>query len=131
MKFLLDTHAFIWFVENDSNLTITSKTIIQEESNVVLLSIVSLWEITIKVSLNKLEISRNIDEIIEFIPENGFEILPILPLHLIELSRLPFHHRDPFDRLLVAQAKSENVHFISKDEILDKYIVKRIWQHSP
>ena len=127
MRLLLDTHAFIWFVENDSNLTIASKNIIQEESNTVLLSIVSLWEITIKVSLKKLEVSRNIEEIIEFIPENGFEILPIFPSHLIELSRLQFHHRDPFDRLLVAQAKSEHVHFISKDEILDKYGIKRIW----
>jgi len=127
MRLLLDTHAFIWFVENDSNLTITSKNIIQEESNTIILSIVSLWEITIKTSLKKLEISRDIKEIIELIPENGFEILPITPPHLIELSRLPFFHRDPFDRLLVAQAISENVHFISKDEVLDKYGIERIW----
>ena len=131
MILLLDTHAFIWFVENDYSLPVASKNIIQEKSNTLFLSIVSLWEITIKVSLKKLEISRNIEEIIELIPENGFEILPIFPPHLIELSCLPFHHRDPFDRLLVAQAKSENVHFISRDEILDKYEIKRIWQHFP
>lgn len=127
MRLLLDTHAFIWFVENDSNLSLTSKTIIQDESNTILLSVVSLWEIVIKVSLKKLEISQNIEGIIRLIPENGFEILPIFPAHLIELSQLQYYHRDPFDRLLVAQARSENVQFVSKDEILDRYKIKRIW----
>lgn len=127
MKLLLDTHVFIWFVEDDTNLPVSLKNIIQEDSNMIFLSIVSLWEITIKVSLEKLEISRNIEEIIELVSKNGFEILSILPQHLIELSRLQFHHRDPFDRLLVAQAKGENLHFISKDEILDEYEIKRIW----
>jgi len=127
MKILLDTHAFIWFVENDSNLTLTSKNIIQDESNIIFLSIISLWEIVIKINLKKLEISQSIEKIFDLIPENGFEILPILPHHLIELNKLQFYHRDPFDRLLVAQAKCENVHFISKDEILDKYGIIRIW----
>lgn len=127
MKLLLDTHAFIWFVENDPNLSLTSKNIIQEESNIVLLSIVSLWEITIKLSLKKLELSRDIKNIIKLIRENGFEILPISTSHLIELSCLHYHHRDPFDRLLVAQARDENAVFISKDEILDHYDIKRVW----
>lgn len=82
---------------------------------------------TIKVSLNKLQISQTIEKIVEIIPENGFEILPILPRHLVELSRLPFIHRDPFDRILIAQLKSEDIHFVSKDEVLDNYRIKRIW----
>ncbi|MBN2012945.1 type II toxin-antitoxin system VapC family toxin [candidate division KSB1 bacterium] len=91
------------------------------------MSVISLWEITVKLSLNKLEISHDIETIIDLLTQNGFEILPVIPRHFIELAKLPFHHRDPFDRLLVAQIKTENIHFISKDEILDKYDILRIW----
>jgi len=127
MKLLLDTHAFIWFVDNDVRLLHKTKNQIEDINNTILISIASLWEIAIKISLGKLEISESIERIIELIADNGFEILPILPEHIIKISRLEFHHRDPFDRIIIIQGLNENLQIVSKDEIFDKYGVNRIW----
>jgi PIN domain nuclease of toxin-antitoxin system len=127
MKILLDTHIFIWFVEDDPQLLTNSKKIIENEKNVIYLSIASLWEIAIKLQLKKLSISRSIEEIVDLIRINGFELLPILPEHIIELTKLEFHHRDPFDRIIIAQCLSESFIPMSKDEIFDKYGIRRLW----
>ncbi len=131
MKYLIDTHIFIWFVENLPSLRQSIKTLIEDENNQIFISIASLWEISIKTSINKLQINRRFDEIIDVLNDNSIEILPITFAHTVESNRLPFHHRDPFDRMIVAQAIVEKIDFISADAIFDDYLkntsVKRIW----
>ena len=127
MNLLLDTHAFIWFVENDKQMPAKTKAEIEKESNSILVSVASLWEITIKLSLGKLEIKSSLEKIIKEVAENGFELLPILPEHFLALSKLKYYHRDPFDRLIIAQGQFENLLIVSKDVTFDTYKVKRIW----
>jgi PIN domain nuclease of toxin-antitoxin system len=127
MKILLDTHAFIWFVEDDIQLPDSLKRIIESPSNEIYLSIASIWEMAIKIQLKKLKIDKSIKEIIDLVSYNGFELLPILPEHIIKLSTLDFHHRDPFDRIVIAQGMVENHQIVSKDKVFDKYGVNRTW----
>lgn len=128
MKLLLDTHTFIWFVEDDSYLPQKLKLLIEEPQNEIFLSIVSLWEMAIKIQLKKLNINKSINEIINFSIENGFILLPILPEHIIRLSQLEFHHRDPFDRMIIAQGLAEQQKIVGKDITFDKYNANRIWK---
>lgn len=127
MKLLLDTHAFIWFVENDNNLPESVRNLIENIENEILISIASLWEIAIKASLNKLELKNNIESIIKNMSLNGFSILEILPEHIITVSKLPFHHRDPFDRIIIAQSLTENIKIVGRDIIFKEYNVDLIW----
>jgi len=127
MRYLLDTHTFLWFINDSQELKEDLKDLL--ESDVGLwLSTASLWEIAIKNSLGKLELPNSYAQ---FIPEqlarNDLEILPITPNHINGIINLPFHHRDPFDRLLIAQAIIEEVPIISKDKIFDSYPIQRIW----
>jgi PIN domain nuclease of toxin-antitoxin system len=124
---LIDTQSFIWFVENNPRLPLTVK-VVMEESAKLALSIVSLWEITIKISLGKLVMSGDIATTIDKALANGFEILPVERNHLITLSTLDFIHRDPFDRLIISQAIAENVSVVSCDSIFQQYPVNVIWQ---
>jgi PIN domain nuclease of toxin-antitoxin system len=127
MKLLLDTHTFIWFVEDDIKLPISTKNQIESIDNEILVSIVSLWEIAIKTSLGKLEIANDIPSMIREIEINGFTILPIFPEHTICVSTLPFHHRDPFDRMLISQSITENIRIISKDSVFGEYDIDCFW----
>ncbi len=128
MQILLDTHAFIWFVEADSLLPQNLKSNLENPKNEIFLSMASIWEMGIKMSLGKLKINKTIEEIIELAEWNGFQILPILPSHIVRLCQLEFHHRDPFDRMLLAQCLSENLVIASTDSIFDSYGVNRIWE---
>ena len=103
MNMLIDTQSFIWFVENDSRLPRNIK-LLMENSNSLTISIASFWEITIKASLGKLVIAENIADVMDKALLNGFKILPIEREHLTALSNLDFIHRDPFDRIIIAQA---------------------------
>lgn len=127
MNLLLDTHSFIWFVENDFRLPGNIKKEIEKPNNIIFVSIASLWEITIKISIGKLTTKAAIDKIIDQVADNGFEIVPILPEHLLTLSKLDFFHRDPFDRLIIAQALCDGYRVVGKDEAFDSYKVKRLW----
>ena len=128
MRLLLDTHTFLWFINGDENLSQRSKILIQESDNEVFISIATLWEITIKTSLGKLELSQPFDLLIpRELTNNEFTQLPITIEHLIKLGSLPFHHRDPFDRLLIAQSLYEQMPLISKDSEFDDYELERIW----
>ena len=129
MKLLLDTQAFIWFVENDKNLPFHLKNVIEQPQNTIIISIASLWEMTIKISIGKLKLNFSLEEMFEQIVYNGFTLLPILPKHLIQLSILPMHHNDPFDRLIIAQSKSENISVVSSDEKFNEYNIIRIWKN--
>jgi len=127
MKVLLDTHTFLWFINDSPQLSDTVRGLLTSDVD-ALLSIASLWEIAIKVGLNKLTLPTSFDT---FIPEqlslNDIEILPIRIEHLAIVPQLPLHHRDPFDRLLAAQALVETISLLSVDAIFDRYTVNRIW----
>ncbi len=124
MKLLLDTHILIWLLEGNQNLNPKVKLVIEDETNSLYLSIVSLWEIAIKTSLSKLQLETPLEKIIsDFVLPSGIKILPIDIAHLLTLQKLPFHHRDPFDRLLIAQAKSETLTLVSEDRVFRQYQV--------
>jgi len=127
MTILLDTQTFIWFMEDASKLPINVKNIMNNDDNELLLSIATLWEMTIKMSIEKLKLSRNITEIVNLSLENGFKILPIETKHLISLFGLKYIHRDPFDRMIIAQGISENIPVISSDGVFKEYPVQVIW----
>jgi len=130
MKYLIDTHIFIWFVENLPNLRQTARKLIENNKSEIFISIASLWEISIKTSIGKLQMNRKFEDIVDVLSENSIEILPITFAHTLENNQLPFNHRDPFDRIIISQAIIENMDFISSDVIFDKYLkgksVKRI-----
>ena len=127
IRYLLDTHTFLWFVNNDSSLSNSAKTLL-ESPVILLLSVASLWEIAIKMSLNKLSLPDTFER---FVPQqialNKIQILPIEIGHLNVVSSLPFHHKDPFDRLIIAQAIVEKVSIVSIDSVFDDYSVRREW----
>ncbi|MDZ8091468.1 MAG: type II toxin-antitoxin system VapC family toxin [Nostoc sp. DedQUE05] len=128
MKFLLDTQAFLWFVLNDLALSQVACDLIVDPLNDILLSPASYWEIAIKVSIGKYQIPENFETWMEHqIYVNEFEILPIKVVHAAAIVTLPFHHKDPFDRLLVAQALTEKIPIVSVDTVLDNYAVTRYW----
>ena len=128
MKLLLDTHAFLWFVGGDDALSSRGRLAVEDLENQKVVSMVSLWEIAIKNSIGKLSLEKPFEQ---FIPEqllsSGFEVLGISIGHLTTLTQLPLHHRDPFDRLLVAQCLAENLTLLSGDEALDAYGIHRLW----
>lgn len=128
MRLLLDTHAMYWYIEGDPQLSVTARTLIQDTSNEVLISPASYWEIAIKVSLGKWQLNRSYEDFMDIgLNQYGFQVLPILPTHTARLIGLPFHHKDPFDRLLVAQALVEQISLVSADPALDAYGVTRLW----
>jgi PIN domain nuclease of toxin-antitoxin system len=128
VKLLLDTHALIWFIGGDDRFSEKARTALQAQESGVLLSVASIWEMAIKMSLGKLRMRLGLEgELRGFLEENGFELLPIEYAHAAQVALLPFKHRDPFDRLLVAQALIENLTIVSHDAMLDGYGVKRLW----
>lgn len=128
MNILLDTHAFLWFIAGSDELSDKAREHIEDENNRVFLSAASLWEMAIKVSLGKLTLSEPFETLIpEQLALNGVEILGITVAHTTQVANLPFHHRDPFDRLIIAQALEEQLPVISVDGAFDEYGVKRIW----
>jgi len=128
MAFLLDTHAFLWFVAGDKQLPKAVKEIIKDIHQPCFISAASLWEITIKTQLGKLTLSISLEELFDFIDRNQIEIIPINYEHLLALSALPKHHGDPFDRMIVSQAIAENLTLITRDEALGKYSVSLKWK---
>jgi PIN domain nuclease of toxin-antitoxin system len=128
MHLLLDTHAYLWFIAGDDQLSPKAKAAIENPENLKLISAASLWEITIKLSLGKLALKTTLERIVsDHIFNNGFNLLQIETGHLIELSRLPMHHRDPFDRLLVAQCKADGLALCSADQTFENYDIQLIW----
>ncbi len=127
MSFLLDTHTFIWFMDGDSALSSKGRQAIEDINNKCFLSIASIWEIAIKSSLGNLKLSSEFNMIIDFLDNNDIELLPISFEHLQNLLTLEYHHRDPFDRIIIAQAIAEDLTIISKDEILSAYKCRYFW----
>ena len=128
MNLLLDTHAFIWLDIQPSMLSPTATSLIQQSDVNLFLSIVSIWEMQIKIQLGKLHLNATLQETITSQQTiNDISILPITPAHIFTLDSLPLIHRDPFDRLLISQAKLENLALISKDSVFKDYKIPLIW----
>jgi PIN domain nuclease of toxin-antitoxin system len=127
MKLLLDTHTFIWWDSEPSKLSGRALSSLIDQDNIRLLSVISLWEIQIKHQLGKLTLNKGLREIIAIQKKNYIEILLITVEHILALDSLPIHHKDPFDRLLIAQANIEDAVLISCDSVFRNYSVNLDW----
>ena len=130
MRLLLDTHTLLWFYLGDAQLSGQARALVDDTANTKFVSPASYWELAIKVSLGKYELTESYDEFIQHaIFDNGFVILPIEPRQTALVAALPFppKHKDPFDRLLVAQAIVEDIPIVSNDPKLDDYPITRLW----
>lgn len=128
MRMLLDTHAFLWYVLDDRQLSANARAAIEEDEAVVLISPASFWEIAIKISLGNYSLTVPYERFWRSgIEDNRFRILPIELHHTAALVTLPFHHRDPFDRLLIAQSLVEGIPLVSADAQFDAYSIRRLW----
>lgn len=127
MKVLLDTHTLVWWFGDAGKLSKRSASIISNSKNTVLISAASAWELAIKTNLGKLDALSLVMELSRHAAEEGFVELSISIDQATRAGLLPLHHRDPFDRLLVAQAQALNVPILSADTVLDRYDVKRVW----
>jgi PIN domain nuclease of toxin-antitoxin system len=127
MKYLIDTHTFIWFTTGDSQLSNTARLLIEDTQNDIYLSIVSIWEMAIKYSMGKLNLNKTFDKVWNDIQDNQITLLAIDFEAVATLSTLPFYHKDPFDRMIIAQAQELNIPIIGKDEIFKNYAISLIW----
>jgi len=115
---LLDTHILLWWLNDDSSLSAKSRELICDTTNLKIISAASLWEIRIKQQIKKLQLPKNFSAVVD---QQPFEQLTIKPVHTDELLHLPMHHRDPFDRMLIAQARHEKLTLLTHDEVFKQY----------
>lgn len=128
MKFLLDTHTFIWWDSNPKRLSKTALNLLSDSNNYLFLSLVSVWEMQIKIQLGKLQVRADLGTLIaEQLSENNLGLLNVNLSHILTLSQLENHHKDPFDRLLIAQARIEKMTLVSCDSIFQAYDCPIIW----
>jgi PIN domain nuclease of toxin-antitoxin system len=128
MAYLLDTHTFLWYLDGNKSLSRKVREIIDNPKNKSYISIASIWEMGIKISLDKLELGISLEDLKQELIANEIEILPLDFDHIIELQLLDYHHRDPFDRILISQAKCEKLKILSKDKSFKLYKqVKVVW----
>ena len=128
MKLLLDTHTFLWFIGGSDRLSAHARQLIEERDNDRYVSVASLWEMAIKVSIGKLHVPLPFTRLVrQHIVGNAMDVLPVEPEHLDEQRKLPFHHRDPFDRLMIAQAITEEMTIVGRDAEFEAYTVRLDW----
>ena len=128
MRILLDTHTFLWIALDDPRLSALARTRLSDPSNEKLVSPATYWEIAIKVSIGKFALGVPYEDFLHRgIVLNGFGILHVEPRHTARVAVLPFHHKDPFDRLLIAQALAEGLTVVGNEALFDSYGVKRLW----
>lgn len=128
MALLLDTHTFLWFIADDPRLSRTASERITDQGEHVFVSVVNAWEIVIKMGTGKLALERPLADLWrEAVLRNEFQVLDVTTSHVLALAPLPPHHRDPFDRLLIAQAVAEGYPIVSADAVFDSYPVDRVW----
>ena len=128
MRLLLDTHTFLWFIGGNDKLSDVARRLIKDTRNQPLLSMASLWEMAIKLSIGKLSLSQPFESLIpQQMRLNGIDLLSIEVEHVTAIVQLTFHHRDPFDRLLIAQAMVERAPIVSADAVFDAYTIERLW----
>lgn len=128
MNLLIDTHAIIWFITEDSKLPGKTKQLIESADNICFISLASYWELAIKNSLGRLDLGKPLIELFSVIEDSGFELLPIDLTHILTNAKLPFHHYDPFDRVIIAQAVAEDLKIVTKDEKFQLYSPALIWK---
>ena len=119
MKLLADTHVLLWWLADDSRLSRRARDLMAKGSNEISVSVISLWEIALKTSKGKSDVS--LSDVQDAIEDNGFPVISVLPRHVDAYARLPLHHRDPFDRMLLAQAASESLRLLTQDAVLSSY----------
>jgi PIN domain nuclease of toxin-antitoxin system len=125
---LIDTHALLWIAGDENKVSARARSVFLNPRNGLYFSAANLWEMAIKISIKKLNLGSTLDDFIEdHIVGNGILLLPIKPSHVVRIATMPFIHRDPFDRLMVAQALAENMRILSSDRQLDGYSIQRIW----
>lgn len=125
---LLDTHVFIWWVEGSPRLTKSARAAISKPDEPCFVSVASWWEMAMKISLERLTLTQAVDRFVaEHMAVNGFQPLTLMLPHAARVATLPLHHRDPFDRLLAAQALVEGLSIVSADPVFRRYGVKRVW----
>lgn len=128
MRLLLDTHALLWIMMDDERLSAGARSAYASKRNDILLSVVSLWELSIKASLGKLEVDGGLRQRVErHLRENGITLIDVAAAHAWSVEHLPFHHRDPFDRLIAGTCLSEGFALISRDAAFDASGVTRVW----
>jgi len=127
MDYLLDTHTFMWFINGHKELSDLARKTIERKGANNFVSIASLWEIAIKISIGKLKLKTPFAEIPRQIVDNGFQVLPIKFEDTFRLSTLPFHHRDPFDRMIIVQSLTNQLNIISRDKQFADYGITVIW----
>ena len=127
MKILLDTHTFLWFLSGDAELSQQARILIESSENEKYISIASFWEIAIKNSLGKLTLDVSFAELKTEAMKNSFQLLPITFEDTLQLNALPFHHRDPFDRIIISQAKENDLMLVSCDNNFSLYNVNLLW----
>ncbi len=125
-NFLLDTHTFIWLTENHPNLPSNLRDMI-DSADTVYVSIASLWEIAIKLNIGKLSLQRSYEVIGTELQSSDILLLPISFADTVQIRKLPLHHRDPFDRMLIAQAMNNSLVLVSRDAVFDAYPIQRLW----
>lgn len=127
MTILIDTHSLLWFLNGDKSLSQKAKEVILSTENLKYVSIASIWEIAVKMSLGKLNFPGGLQALSKLIYDNGFELLPLEMNYFFELLNLKFIHKDPFDRILISQCTIENIPIVTNDQYIKKYKVKTIW----
>lgn len=128
MRLLLDTHAFLWWVEGSAKLSKKARDALSASDNECLLSLASAWELAIKAKLGKIQLAVPVKRyVVDHVAANGFQTLAITLDHIAQTETLEHYHRDPFDRLLIAQALTEKLPVVTADPIFRKYGIKRIW----
>jgi len=127
MKYLLDTHTAIWALDDKTKLSEKAKAIIDDVSIPLCISIISAWEVAIKTSIGKLDFVGGSEKFLDEMQKNGIELFNLKGSHIKYVEQLPFHHKDPFDRLLISTALAENLTIVTIDENIQKYDVSWIW----
>ncbi len=127
MKLLLDTHALIWHHENSGTMPKRVKDVINDKNNLIFISVVNIWEISIKIRAERLKLSIPTEKLLAIWKERGAYLVAVTPAHALAVETLPLYHRDPFDRMLIIQAMTGKFSLITKDEKFKKYPVECIW----
>lgn len=131
MNKILDTHTLIWFFEGSHDISNLARKQIEDPAFSKFVSVASFWEIAIKISIGKLEMDLSMEDLTRLVWKNDFELIPIKIEHTYLLRTLPFHHKDPFDRLIISQSLTEKMDILSRDIAFDPYLnknnIKRVW----
>ncbi len=128
MSILLDTHTLLWFIMGSPKLSTTARSLVENPDFQPFISTANLWEIAIKVSIGKLTLAQTLEMLMsEQLVVNGIDLLEINTKHILAVSQLPYHHGDPFDRMIIAQAIVEQLPIVSRDKAFDAYSITRLW----